>query len=167
MSYNLLSGVLPSSLGNISGLVHLDLSFNHIEGGIPDSLGNAVLLLSLVANSNRLSGALPSSLRQLGALEEINLDSNQITGSIPKDLCSSASVLVTMRLAGNQVEGFSAPSLLSCPLLTYIDLSRNRIRQSLDFRGATRIPPFVNLAFNELGPELAEYMLPLVCLLLQ
>jgi hypothetical protein len=37
---NNLSGVLPSSLGNLTGLVRLYLSHNYLTGAIPTEIGN-------------------------------------------------------------------------------------------------------------------------------
>ena len=38
--HNRLSGSIPASLGNLSGLELLDLGGNELSGGIPSSLGN-------------------------------------------------------------------------------------------------------------------------------
>jgi Leucine-rich repeat (LRR) protein len=52
----MLSGGIPSSLGNLVNLQFLALNYNQFSGSIPSSLGNLVNLQILALNSNQLSG---------------------------------------------------------------------------------------------------------------
>lgn len=74
--------VVPESLGDLSALVHLDLSGNRIER-LPPSLGDLRGLQQLRLNRNRI-GELPSSLGELGSLRSLNLSQNRI-GDLPDE----------------------------------------------------------------------------------
>lgn len=94
----------------------------------------------------------------LARIVDFDLSSNQISGSLPSiNTCSA--FFASLNLADNQINEFYPPALFGCPNLGFIDLSRNKIRQNLDLKSSTRLPSFVNLSFNQIGPELAEYSL--------
>lgn len=58
---NDLTGIIPSSYGNIAGLEELDLKYNDLEGSIPSSLGNIAKLEQVQVDHNpRMSGCIPS-----------------------------------------------------------------------------------------------------------
>ena len=65
---NELSGTIPSSLGNLSNLVILDLRDNELSGTIPSSFGNLTKLEWLILAFNNLSGTIPSSFGNLSNL---------------------------------------------------------------------------------------------------
>ena len=66
---NDLSGPIPSALGSLVNLTHLDLYGNDLTGPIPSELGLLVNLESLRLDDNNLTGPIPS---ELGSL--VNLD---------------------------------------------------------------------------------------------
>ncbi|RZC16287.1 hypothetical protein D0Y65_009513 [Glycine soja] len=47
-----LRGTIPTEIGKLPKLTHLNLSRNYLDGAIPSSLGNLILLQSLVISSN-------------------------------------------------------------------------------------------------------------------
>ncbi|EOY20798.1 Uncharacterized protein TCM_012146 [Theobroma cacao] len=61
LSRNLLSGEIPSSLGNLLKLERLNLSFNRLQGEVPSSLGKLTSLDMLNLSNNHLQGELPST----------------------------------------------------------------------------------------------------------
>ena len=73
LSGNGLSGPIPSSLGNLSNLLWLNLRGNELSGPIPSSLGNLSNLTGLMLGYNALSGPIPSSLGNLSNLEWLDL----------------------------------------------------------------------------------------------
>ncbi len=76
-------GVLPASLGNLTGLVQLQ--GNQITSGIPTQLGNLTALNVLNLRSNRLVGPVPSSFINLTALDpgSLNLAWNALRTTDP------------------------------------------------------------------------------------
>ena len=55
LSNNRLTGNLPASLGNLSGLVYIDCSHNKLSGAIPLTLNNLPLFSFIVLNDNRFT----------------------------------------------------------------------------------------------------------------
>nr|CAB3482183.1 unnamed protein product [Digitaria exilis] len=79
-------------IGNLSGLIHLDLSNNTITGDIggklPGDIGHdlGMNLSTLNLYYNNFNGSIPSSLSRLGNLRYLGLGSNNLTGAIPPEL---------------------------------------------------------------------------------
>ncbi|KAL7208633.1 hypothetical protein ACSBR1_030381 [Camellia fascicularis] len=145
---NMLSGLIPSTIGNLTRLKDLDLSLNPLSGSIPSEIGNLKQLgyLSLVENQltgsipprlnnlthlkwfqigyNKLIGPLPENLCFSGLLTKLTACDNSLTGPIPKSLrnCSS---LYRVWLHGNQLSGNISEDFGIYPSLDYIDLSHN------------------------------------------
>ena len=60
-----LNGSIPSSLGALFGLTHLDLSGNSLTGEIPVELGLLTKLEALKLGGNSLTGCIPAGLRNV------------------------------------------------------------------------------------------------------
>ncbi|KAM7276211.1 hypothetical protein ACFE04_018077 [Oxalis oulophora] len=84
ISYNLLSGSIPSEIGVMSYLYVLNIGHNNLSGVIPDELGNLRELNILDLSTNSLDGRIPQSMTKLTLLTEIDLSNNQLTGMIPE-----------------------------------------------------------------------------------
>ena len=62
---NLLSGEIPSELGEVSSLEDLFLRDNMLTGEIPSELEGLANLSKLYLEGNRLTGCIPSGLRDI------------------------------------------------------------------------------------------------------
>ncbi|TXG56074.1 hypothetical protein EZV62_017387 [Acer yangbiense] len=97
-------GALPTSVGNLSHLVTLDLAFNKMNGTIPETLGQLTDLEDLDLSGNSWEGVVTENhLQNLTRLtilrnnlsEELSvslpdckgLRANRLTGNIPEQLC--------------------------------------------------------------------------------
>ena len=130
LSENLLSGSIPSELGDLVNLVGLSLSDNNLNGPIPPELGNLVNLKTLLLNWNFLSGSIPPELGDLVNLEHLGLPGNNLSGSIPPELGNLVN-LVGLSLSSNNLSGSIPPELGNLVNLEILDLSNNNLSGSI------------------------------------
>ncbi|XP_062012450.1 probable LRR receptor-like serine/threonine-protein kinase At1g56130 isoform X1 [Rosa rugosa] len=77
----LITGSIPSDIGEYQNLQILDLSFNNLTGQLPGGLFNMSSLTYLFLGNNSLQGALPSQKSDI--LHTIDLSYNYLSGSLP------------------------------------------------------------------------------------
>lgn len=102
----LIGGWLPTTIGDLSKLVELDLSGNNL--------------------SNNMSVNIPNQFGQLTVLEKLDLSDNNLSGSAPSRLWSSLTKLKTLDLSGNEFSGAIPSRLRNLSTLTDLDLSDNK-----------------------------------------
>lgn len=61
----------------------LDLSYNTLSGPIPSTLGGLAQLKTLKLNENRMTGEIPNEFLNLTSLLQLNLSHNSLSGRIP------------------------------------------------------------------------------------
>jgi Leucine-rich repeat (LRR) protein len=90
--YNTLTGPLPTFLCEVTpNLQELYLYDNLLSGSIPSTIGESMGLTLLDLASNALTGTLPSTLQQLTKLQLLNVSSNQLSGLLSSLLGSASS----------------------------------------------------------------------------
>ena len=83
LSANMLSGEIPSEIGNLSNIKSLNLSNNFFTGQIPATFANMSAIESLDLSHNGLSGEIPCELTQLWSLEVFSVSYNNLSGCMP------------------------------------------------------------------------------------
>ena len=126
LSYNQLSGAIPSQLGSFPNLRNLYLHGNQLSGAIPPELGNLTNLQYLYLYNNQLSGTIPSQLGDLANLQGLYLDGNQLSGTIPSEL-GNLTNLRNLYLHGNQLSGAIPPELGNLTNLQYLYVYNNQL----------------------------------------
>lgn len=135
LSNNQLSGTIPPELGNLTGLITLELGSsgellladNQLRGTIPPELGNLINLTTLALGGNQLSGTIPPELGNLVNLITLSLAANQLTGSIPTE-SGNLMNLTTLYLSANQLSGYVPIELGNLINLSSLSLASNQLR---------------------------------------
>ena len=123
---NNLSGILPTSIGNLTALQSMDLASNQITGTLPAELGSLVALASLYLYNNQLQGNIPPALGSLASLARLELWNNQLDGSIPGEL-GNLSNLTYLSLRLNQLSGSLPAELGNLNQLEELYLAWNQL----------------------------------------
>ncbi|XP_023547432.1 receptor protein kinase-like protein ZAR1 [Cucurbita pepo subsp. pepo] len=126
-----LNGVLPSSLGFLSELRHVNLRSNNLHGALPLQLFQANGIQSLVLYGNSLSGSVPNEIGNLKNLQILDLSHNSFNGSLPVSLmqCRRLRILdlTHNNLTNSLPNGFGS----SLNFLENLDLSYNNFNGSI------------------------------------
>ena len=120
-----LTGKIPSELGYLSNLRVLNLHSNSHSGSIPN-LSGAVRLEELYLANNDLSGSIPTWLNGMTNMRELWLWGNKLTGSIPK--LSGMTSLDKLKLANNMLTGGVPDGSMLPPNMTWLIIDGNSLR---------------------------------------
>ena len=85
---SVLTGEIPSEIGNLTNLTFLSLGDNQLTGSIPSEIGNLTNLTRLWLDNNQLTGSIPSEIGNLTNLTYLYLSYNQLSGIIPDEICN-------------------------------------------------------------------------------
>ncbi|VFQ97763.1 unnamed protein product [Cuscuta campestris] len=154
LKQNRLSGQIPDEVGDCSSLKSLDLSYNELYGDIPFSISKLKQLEGLILKNNQLIGPIPSTLSQIPNLKILDLAQNKLSGEIPR-LIYWNEVLQYLGLRGNNLIGTLSPDMCQLTGLWYFDVRNNSLTGS--------IPPSIgnctafqvlDLSYNNLTGEI-------------
>ncbi|MYA33508.1 MAG: hypothetical protein F4Y33_07560, partial [Gemmatimonadales bacterium] len=125
LSYNGLSGRIPSEFAKLSSLAFVTLNGNELSGPIPPELAKMSALRHLGLAQNGLTGSIPSELGDLPQLGFLGLDQNALTGEIPPELANLP--LYWLALAHNRLTGSIPSALGRMDRLSTLNLGWNRL----------------------------------------
>ncbi|XP_031501082.1 receptor protein kinase-like protein ZAR1 [Nymphaea colorata] len=152
---NRLNGSIPSELFHIGGLQSMFLYGNSFSGSLPSDVGGLRYLQNLDLSSNLLNGSLPSSLMQCTRLKSLILRKNNFSGVLPDGFGVTFSYLETLDLSYNRFEG-SIPGGIGnlSRLQGTVDLSHNLFSGSIPASlGNLPEKVYIDLTYNNLsGP---------------
>ncbi|KAM0949915.1 putative protein kinase RLK-Pelle-LRR-XI-1 family [Dioscorea sansibarensis] len=126
LSANHLSGPIPSSIGNYSGVQKLLLNQNLFSGEIPPEIGRLQQLSKLDLSGNRFSGAITPDISKCKSLALLDLSRNNLSGEIPAEI-TEMRILNYLNLSRNELEGGIPASIATMQSLTAIDFSFNNL----------------------------------------
>ncbi|KAL6629147.1 hypothetical protein ACP70R_028912 [Stipagrostis hirtigluma subsp. patula] len=130
LSHNMLSGGLPLELMLSNSIIVLDVSFNRLNGDLPElpSPSPRRPLQVLNISSNLFTGQFPSTTWEvMNNLVALNASNNSFTGQIPSHLCSSSPTLTVITLCYNQLSGSIPPALGNCSMLKVLKAGHNKL----------------------------------------
>ncbi|GMI64927.1 EF-TU receptor [Hibiscus trionum] len=152
MGQSRISGNIPPSIAQLSGLTLLNLSYNSISGEIPPEIGELVELQVLDLARNQISGRIPSNLGDLQQLNRIDLSGNQLVGQIPSSF-QNFQKLLSMDLSNNRLNGSIPREILNLPSLsTVLNLSKNSLSGAIpEDIGILKSVVAIDLSMNHLS----------------
>ena len=85
------NGNVPAALGSLTGLTFLKIHWQQIGGsfsggGIPSELGNLVNLVHLQISSTKVHGQIPPELGKLSKLQTLDFGGSNLSGEIPPEI---------------------------------------------------------------------------------
>ncbi|KAJ3095839.1 hypothetical protein HDU96_001026 [Phlyctochytrium bullatum] len=119
-----LTGPIPASVFQLTGLTFLSLAQNSLTGPISTEIGNLVNLQRFGISNNQLPGGLPQSIYSLTNLESLVVHSNRLSRGISADIGRLAD-LVIRYLNNNTFTGSIAPEIGQIPILSVLHLEDN------------------------------------------
>jgi len=140
-----LRGIIPTNIGDLTGLTKLNLSWNNLEGRIPISIGTLTGLTDLDLSLNKLDGPIPEEIGELKQLETLRLNRNQLTGKIP-DKIGNLKNLTYLDLSSNKLSG-PLPEIKNLNKLGWLSLGDNDLEGSIP----TEIGTFIYLTTLDLS----------------
>ncbi|KAJ6865441.1 hypothetical protein NC651_035874 [Populus alba x Populus x berolinensis] len=131
LSHNRFSGKIPSTFVNLLQVSHLSLSFNNFRPVTLDWLGNLTNLNYVDLQHTNSYGNIPSSLRNLTQLTVLALRGNKLTGQIPSWI-GNHTQLTALYLGVNELHGPIPQSIYRLQNLEELDLASNLFSGTLD-----------------------------------
>ncbi|CAN6225985.1 unnamed protein product [Urochloa humidicola] len=154
VSDNLIAGAIPAEIGSLcSSLVVLGIAGNQLSGMIPSSIGELSYLISLDLSRNRLGGEIPASVKKLPHLERLSLAHNLLNGTIPAEI-NQLHALRVLDLSSNLLTGVIPDALADLRNLSALLLENNKLSGKIPsgFANSASLTMF-NVSFNNLsGP---------------
>ncbi|XP_051145659.1 MDIS1-interacting receptor like kinase 2-like [Andrographis paniculata] len=105
VSYNYISGSIPSQIEALSNLSYLDLSHNSFTGLLPLTVANLSNLGVFDISFNSITGSFPSQILALPKLSYLNLASNLLSGDMPFLSSPNLSKLEVFDISYNNFSG--------------------------------------------------------------
>uniref|UniRef100_A0ACD5YN62 Uncharacterized protein n=1 Tax=Avena sativa TaxID=4498 RepID=A0ACD5YN62_AVESA len=134
LSRNSLSGGLPLELVSSSSIIVLDVSFNRLTGGLSElpSSTPARPLQVLNISSNLFMGRFPSTIWEvMKSLVVLNASTNSFTGQIPTTPCVNAPSFAVFELSFNEFSGNIPPEIGNCSMLKLLSTGYNNLSGTL------------------------------------
>ncbi|KAK2633216.1 hypothetical protein EUGRSUZ_L00318, partial [Eucalyptus grandis] len=128
---NNISENIPSEIGNLNKLKEVDLSLNKFSGQIPESIGNLSMLTKLILFGNNLQGLIPSSLGNCRKLLLLDLSTNDLSGNIPPEIMALSSLSIYLNLSQNSLIGSLPREVGNLKNLGELRLDGNRLSQQI------------------------------------
>nr|GEV98160.1 leucine-rich repeat-containing protein [Tanacetum cinerariifolium] len=135
---NLIEGLFPPSICNMTNLYYLDMSHNSFDGAIPQCVGNTTLTMMDLGN-NSFQGTIPNVFEEFKYLEGLILNGNQLEGGVPSSLSKCESLKV-LDLGNNHLNGTFPGWLGELHFLQVLVLKSNNFHGNIQPSFAVKSP---------------------------
>lgn len=155
---NIITGPLPTTLGNLPLLETLSIEMFSEGGPIPDDLGkNQPHLWYVRLPANNHTGPIPSGLRYAQKLEVLSLADNKLTGTIPDFFKDKE--MSTIDLYGNNLSGNIPDTLSKRTRMGIVNFGNNKnLTGEISPWLANTEVAFVDLSKNQFTGRLPDSM---------
>jgi LRR receptor-like serine/threonine-protein kinase FLS2 len=127
MVVHIVTGAIPSEIGNLQNLEIFAINENKFMGQIPFEIFNISTIQIIEMSFNILSGHLPSNIGIfLPNLQHLYLAQNTLSGTIPSSI-SNASRLTQLDLGNNSFSSLIPNSLSNLRLIKLLNLAGNNV----------------------------------------
>ncbi|EEC72035.1 hypothetical protein OsI_04936 [Oryza sativa Indica Group] len=133
LSYNQLTGQIPTSIENCAMVMVLNLQGNLLNGTIPVELGELTNLTSINLSFNEFVGPMLPWSGPLVQLQGLILSNNHLDGSIPAKIGQILPKIAVLDLSSNALTGTLPQSLLCNNYLNHLDVSNNHLSGHIQF----------------------------------
>ncbi|XP_078182227.1 putative LRR receptor-like serine/threonine-protein kinase At3g47570 [Carex rostrata] len=123
----LLSGQIPTEIGNLWNLQRLVMSNNMLSGEIPSTFGNLTKMTALFLEDNAFEGHIPPSLGNMQSLKFLDISNNKLIGEIPREIMNVHSLSIGLNLSQNHLNGSIPSEIGELNNIFQIDLSYNNL----------------------------------------
>ena len=128
----LLTGQIPTWIGQCTSLAELHMAVNKIDGTVPGEIADCPKLEILNVGKNQITGSIPKALGRCSNLQKLFMNENKITGTIPPEL-GNCSQLKMLFLCDNEgLVGAIPPELGQCRELTDANLHGTKLTHCPD-----------------------------------
>lgn len=88
ISYNEITGTLPSEIATMRHINFIDLEGNSLQGTIPHEWfhSNVADFITIALGYNQISGTIPTDIQKWTSMNRLLLEHNRLTGTIPTEL---------------------------------------------------------------------------------
>ncbi|TMW85210.1 hypothetical protein EJD97_023507 [Solanum chilense] len=149
------SGDIPSKMGSLTDLVYLDMSFNSFTGSIPFFHKAKKLVYINLSNNNGPFSSTQTQiavLLSLPSLQFLSIQNSRLSGEIHEFSNASSSVLDTLDLRNNHLNGSIPRSIFQIKSLSELVLSSNSFSGTINLEAISGLPRLttLDLSYNNL-----------------
>ncbi|KAK2430963.1 putative LRR receptor serine/threonine-protein kinase [Trifolium repens] len=156
-THNLFEGIIPDSIGKLKNLVKLSLAANKLSGSIPIGIGNLTILSELYLYENKLEGRIPFSLKYCTQLQKLDLSENKLSGDIPSQIFGHLDGLIYLYLSNNSLTDPIPSEFGNLKHLSLLYLDGNKLSGEIP----KDLASCIQLAELGLGSNLLQGSIPL------
>ena len=137
ITYDRLSGSIPTEISFLKRLEELDLESNKIRGTVPSEVGLLTDLTSVSMHKNEVQGTLPTEIGNLSNLQDMQFSANFLNGTIPTEIGNMQKleriefVSNIENFGMNQLSGSIPTSIGLCTSLKSINFQENALSDNI------------------------------------